>query len=97
MLVARRRILRRKQFKESNAVQHLGDAAQPVLELRRTHIVQHVGADDQVEGAAEIGDAFDRQLVKIEIVQAVRSFEIGGVAEAEKPGSRAGAFRRLTD
>ena len=45
-------------------------------------MVQHASANDEVEGAPELRDALDRELMQFEIVQIVLSLKIARVAKA---------------
>src|SRR5262245_34920820 len=44
--------------------------------------MQHSGADDQIEGAPQIVNALDRQLMNFQIVQPVLSLEVAGMPQA---------------
>ena len=50
--------------------------------IRVGQVMQHSGADHQVEGAANLPDALDRELMQFEILQIVLALKIARVAKA---------------
>ena len=50
--------------------------------VRVGQVMQHAGANHQIEGSTEFGDALDRELVQFEILQIVLALKIAGVAKA---------------
>ena len=63
-----------------SGLQHLPQGAQP--RVRVGQVVQHAGADDLVEAAAQLAHPLDGQLMDLQIGQVVLALERLGVAHA---------------
>src|SRR6185503_16088619 len=50
--------------------------------VRVGHMVEHAGADDQVEGARQAADILDRETMEFEVIQIVLALKITRVTQA---------------
>ena len=53
---------------------------QPLVRIRQ--VVKHPGADHVIERASELGHVFNRQLVKLEILELILSLKLARVTQA---------------
>ena len=73
--------------------EHVAQSAEAPVRIRE--VVEHAGADDLIEGLAQIAHrALERELVNLEVVEPVLSLELLGVANAGGAEVDAGHPRR---
>ena len=50
--------------------------------VRVRHVMEHTGADDQVEGARQFAGILDREMMELEVIQIVFALKIKRVTQA---------------
>src|ERR1700746_974138 len=60
--------------------QHVAKGAKTMIRVGQ--VMQHSRTNHQVEGASNLADALDRELMQLEVLKIVLALEIAGVAQA---------------